>query len=476
MTAFGVLAAFAQQSPAGNFDEQAAKGNVIASVVCLDDPAQSYALYLPSHYSRDRAWPVIYAFDPFARGRTAVEVYKDAAEKYGYIVVGSNNSKNGPVTTELGAAQAVWLDTHRRFAIDRGRVYTTGLSGGARVATSVALYCVSCALAGVIAQGAGYPIMQGQKQPANDHFPYYAIVGDADLNYPEIMALRKKKDEAGAAFKVRVYPGPHQWAPPEIVEEAVEWLELKAMQAGKEKTDPGFVRRLFEKTQAEAAQAGQRGDTLNQYFAVRSLVDDFKGLEDIAAYQSQLAELKASKALKNAQHSQDREIEEQTALTATASSELAQFGAGPDAQMSPGGQVSSPDAQLGLGHHISTVMSDLRRRANSKSADHLVCARAFSQLLVQGMEAGTDALREGRVALATAYFELMTEAAPDQAWPPLALAEAQVRSGNKKAALKALELAIQRGLKHAQTLIQDPELQPLASDPAFQRMVQGLDP
>jgi hypothetical protein len=476
MTAFGVLAAFAQQSPAGNFDEQAAKGNVIASVVCLDDPAQSYALYLPSHYSRDRAWPVIYAFDPFARGRTAVEVYKDAAEKYGYIVVGSNNSKNGPATAQLGAAQAVWLDTHRRFAIDKDRVYTTGLSGGARVATSVALYCVSCAVAGVISQGAGYPIMQGQKQPANDHFNYYAIVGDADLNYPEIMALRKKKDEAGAAFKVRVYPGPHQWAPPEIVEEAVEWLELKAMQAGKEKTDAAFVRRLFEKTQAEAAQAAQRGDTLNQYFAVRSLVEDFKGLEDIAAYQSQFSELKGSKVLKNAQRNQEREIEEQTALTATASSELAQLGAGPDAQFGPGGQVSSPDSQLNFGRHISTVMSDLRRRANSKSADHLVCARAFSQLLIQGMEAGTDALREGRVALATAYFELMTEAAPDQAWPPLALAEAQVRSGNRKAALKALELAIQHGLKHAQTLTQDPELQPLASDPAFQRMVQSLNP
>jgi Tfp pilus assembly protein PilF len=121
-------------------------------------------------------------------------------------------------------------------------------------------------------------------------------------------------------------------------------------------------------------------------------------------------------------------------------------------------------------------MSDLRRRAKSSSGDHLVCARAYSQLLIQGMEAGADALRSGRISTATAYFELMTEAAPDQGWPPLALAEAQVHAGNKKAALKALEVAIQHGLKHAQSLTQDPELQPLASDPAFQRMVQGLNP
>src|SRR5205085_1091253 len=100
-------------------------------------------------YSPDRRWPILYAFDPFARGKTAVEVYKLAAEKYGYIVAASNNSKNGPVAEQLAAAQAVWLDTHRRFAIDKDRVYTTGLSGGARVATSFALYCYTCAVDGV---------------------------------------------------------------------------------------------------------------------------------------------------------------------------------------------------------------------------------------------------------------------------------------------------------------------------------------
>jgi hypothetical protein len=476
MIAFSALAAFAQQPPSSNFDEQAARGNVVPSVTCGDDPTESYALYLPPNYSRDRAWPIIYAFDPFARGKEAVEVYKDAAEKYGYIVVGSNNSKNGPSAAQLGAAQAVWLDTHRRFVINKDRVYTTGLSGGARVATMFALYCYSCAVAGVIAHGAGYPTGQNPKAPANDHFNYYAIVGDRDLNYPEIIELRKKDDEAGASFKVRVYPGPHQWAPPGIVAEAVEWLELKAIEAGKENADPAFVHRVFENTEAEAAQAGQHGDVLNQYFAVRSLVEDFKGLEDTSVFQNQLRELKNSKAFKAALRNQQREIEEQTELTAVASSELAQFGANPDLQLDPGGQVSSANAQLGLGRHISLVMADLRRRANSKGADHLVCERAFSQLYIQGMEAGTDALREGRVSQAAAYFELMTEAVPDQAWPPLMLAEAHVRAGDKKAALKAVAMAIEHGLKHAQSLTSDPELEPLASDPQFQRMVRSLNP
>ncbi len=115
-------------SPA-SFDAQMARGTIISHLACLDDPTQSYAIYLPSQYSPDKRWPILYAFDPFARGTTAVEVYQKAAEKYGYIVIGSNNSKNGPTSPQLAAAQAVWADTHRRFAIDKSRVYTTGLSG-----------------------------------------------------------------------------------------------------------------------------------------------------------------------------------------------------------------------------------------------------------------------------------------------------------------------------------------------------------
>ena len=90
------------------------------------------------------------------------------------------------------------------------------------------------------------------------------------------------------------------------------------------------------------------------------------------------------------------------------------------------------------------------------------------------MEAGQGALRENHVSLAIAYFELLSEANPDQAWPLLALAEARVRAGDKKAAVKALEQAVRRGLKSPQTLTEDPELEPLESDPAFQRIVTAL--
>src|SRR5690349_6772025 len=140
----------------GTQTESIPKGQIVERIEALSDSSQSYALYLPSNYTADRKWPVLYAFDPGARGRIPVERFKAAAEKYGWIVVGSNNSRNGPLEGAVKAWNAMQTDTHQRFAIDDERMYGTGFSGGARAAVRIAIAC-KC-LAGVMANGAGFPI------------------------------------------------------------------------------------------------------------------------------------------------------------------------------------------------------------------------------------------------------------------------------------------------------------------------------
>ena len=444
------------------FKWEKAKGTIVDPLECIDAPQQSYALYLPSSYSPDRRWPVIYAFDPNGQGERAVEAYKGAAETYGYIVAASNNSRNGPMQTGLAAAEAVWSDTHRRFSIDANRVYTTGLSGGAKAATYFALYCYTCHVAGVIAQGAGYPEVNSSIAPANDHFAYYAVIGDDDFNFPDVMALRRKKDEQGAQFKVEVYPGSHQWAPPAVVEDALAWMELKAMQSGVEKVDAEFVKKMFEQTQADEAKVEKVGDILGQYYTLRSVAWDFKGLEEVSSFESELTRVKASDAWKKANRGEQEEIDLQQSLTATASSDLAQLGA------------SEEGAQSGLADRIALEMGNLRRMEKSKGKDQIIESRAFTQILMEGTEAGLVQFQQGHYSVAATYFALMAEVAPDQPGPLVLLAEARVRMGGRKQALKALKEAARRGLKHANTLANDPELKPLASDPEFQQILRGL--
>src|SRR3954463_13010324 len=132
------------------------RGQVINKVTTLHDPAQNYALYLPSNYSPERKWPIIYVFEPDARGPLPVGLMQKEAEHYGYIVAASNISRNGPIQVSLDAAAAMWRDTHVRFAIADRRAYATGFSGGARVSVDVALNCKTC-IADVVLFGAGFP-------------------------------------------------------------------------------------------------------------------------------------------------------------------------------------------------------------------------------------------------------------------------------------------------------------------------------
>src|SRR6185503_4770057 len=136
----------------GNQQVQFPQAVIVEKVVCATNPEQSYALFLPPGYTPEKKWPILYAFDPLGRGSVPVKLFQDAAKEFGFIVVGSNNSRNGIELNDI--VETLWSDTHQRFAIDERRVYTTGFSGGARVASAIALNYRG-AVAGVIAASGG---------------------------------------------------------------------------------------------------------------------------------------------------------------------------------------------------------------------------------------------------------------------------------------------------------------------------------
>ena len=103
-----------------------------------------------------------------------VERYQAAAEQYGFVVAGSNNSRNGSQDTRA-IVTTLMRDALSRFQIDLKRVYTAGMSGGARVAMSVALSAPD--IAGVIASSAGFPDGRPRKSLA---FPLFATAGTED--------------------------------------------------------------------------------------------------------------------------------------------------------------------------------------------------------------------------------------------------------------------------------------------------------
>jgi dienelactone hydrolase len=436
-----------------------AAGKVITTVACDNDPSQSYALYLPSAYTRDRLWPIIYAFDPLARGQVPLDFYEEIAEKYGYILAGSNNSRNFSAADSERGTSAMWQDTHARFSIDPRRTYATGFSGGARAAGALAMRCPHCQIAGIIAHGAGYPAFA--KVTAGERLLYFFSVGDRDFNWPEVVSIRRQREDLGFPYRVRVFAGPHRWAPPEIFEEAVEWLQLKAMQAGTLPPDAAFLDLMFERVQKQAADAAKQGDAIAELNAYRSLVSDFASLKNISEPEKKLAALKSSAHLKQALKKEQDEISLQQSLVQ---------------QTSPKLRALSDDAQeqLALRDAISQDMRRLRDQAERPRNEDKrnLFARAFNALWAEGIETGQAALESRHFMVAQTYFELMSEVREDP-WPALLLAETRTAMGNHKQAMKDLREAVRRGL-NPETLESDRNLQPLSSDPEFQKLLAEL--
>ena len=111
------------------------RGQVVEKVAAAKVPGQSYALYLPSTYTPDRLWPVLYMLDARNNALVPIERFRAAAERFGWILVSSYNSRSDTRDDPNSAAMtAMWNDAVARFSIDGRRVYVTGFSGGARAA------------------------------------------------------------------------------------------------------------------------------------------------------------------------------------------------------------------------------------------------------------------------------------------------------------------------------------------------------
>jgi dienelactone hydrolase len=175
---------------------------------------QSYWMFAPANYTADRAWPVLYCLDPAARGRVPVERFAAAAEKAGFLVAGSDNSRNGPMPPVHEAINLMVNDTHERYSIDDSRAYVAGFSGGARVALN---WAANGQIAGVIACGAGFGPPGPPKQIP---FRIFFTTGWEDFNHDEIYRQSRELARRNVPHRFVEFEGGHDWMPAALADEA----------------------------------------------------------------------------------------------------------------------------------------------------------------------------------------------------------------------------------------------------------------
>jgi dienelactone hydrolase len=434
-------------------------GVVIEKVICKSNASQSYALYLPSNYSPTRAWAILYCFDPAARGSLPVELFKEAAEKYGYIVVGSNNSRNGPSVPLEDILQTLFTDTFARFAINEKRIYTAGFSGGARVASSIA-YRLNGKVAGVIACGAGFP--PNLLPPKSIPFVLFGIAGTDDFNFPELYRLHTDLDSLAIANRLETFDGGHAWASSALCLEAIEWMEIQAMRSGRREKDEALIADIFNKQAERARNLEVAKKSYEAYVAFDAIAKDFKGLKEIAEYEKKAAQLKETKEVKD----QIRQLGEEAAKQERESRNLQTLKAA----------IKDADAPAVALMDLRRAITDLQKRADEKtdSSGRRVARRVINGFYIYLFELSNALTQTKKYDDAATNLELASLIRPDNAGIHYRLACLYALKGQKKKALESLKKSVEKGFKDAAELTNNRELDALREEAEFKKLVEDL--
>lgn len=270
-----------------------AKGRVIDSVFCAGDSSQKYSIYLPTKYDTSKKWPIIYFFDPHGVGNLPIELYKGLAEKYGFIIAGTYNSKNGlQWENSQKAAEELMKDTWMRLSLDNTRLYTAGFSGGAKVASLVAI--TDGGISGVIACGGGFP---EEHPPIKQPFSFISFVGNKDFNNMPVRQLDKMLDSTNIPHQLIVFNGKHQWPPVSYMEQAFQWLDVDAMRNNSIPKNDSIIQSIKLTILKEAQYWQKIGDVAQEYYAYKKLLNFLRDLDDVGKYATILQNLENSDKL-----------------------------------------------------------------------------------------------------------------------------------------------------------------------------------
>ncbi|MDO5977607.1 TPR end-of-group domain-containing protein [Flavivirga spongiicola] len=279
----------------------------IIDSIKVKNTGDTFALYLPTEFNKLESSAIVFIFEPAARGKVGIQPFIEAAEKHNYILICSNNCRNGPFDENLKRIDDLFVTVFGIFNINQDQIYTAGFSGGSRLATAVAV--LTKQIQGIIGCGAGFPSNRS-RVPTIDTFSYAGLVGDEDMNYQEMFTVKDWYSKFNIDNELFTYSGNHSWPPSNQILKAFDWLELQAYKKGIKSTDNLFVKEAFDSNYISAKLLENNNQielavweyeriirNYSRHFKLDSLVLKTKTLKKSKKYKSDTKKREAIKRL-----------------------------------------------------------------------------------------------------------------------------------------------------------------------------------
>lgn len=432
-------------------------GEMIENRPSLADPTAKYTLYIPQKAAGDSPAPVLLVFDPRGRATMAAELFREAADRHGWILVSSNDTRSdGPWEPNQKAIDALWPEIHR-YRIDERRIYATGFSGGAIVSWFLAQSTGE--IAGIIAVGGRLPPEIPSKTISFSHF---GVAGAWDFNYDEMKGLDELVAKRGRPHRLEIFQGPHTWFDPPLASEAVTWMELQAMREGRRPVDAAVVAEAWSHDVAVARELETDGKVLDAGRRWQAIERTFEGLREVSTAREAANRLARSEAFREALKAEERA--DARALRYDREI-LPRLGAAFAAGAVPSYEKLVRDLEI----------ERLEATVERGGAEGIAAKRTLFELTTQtsfyiyrelvAAERWRDAETALRVAVRTA---------PQAPHIRYNLACAEALQGNVEAALESLDAAVALGFADSALLRTDPDLASLRAKPEAAARLDAL--
>jgi hypothetical protein len=298
----------------------------------------------------------------------------------------------------LRAGLAMMRDVLDRFAVDERRLYATGFSGGARVASALA-QMQKGRIAGVIGCAAGFP--EEENPTAQTSFAFCGTVGNEDYNWVEMNRLDRTLASLGKPHRLLRFSGGHTWPPKDVAMAAVEWLELQAMKAGTRPRDAALIEGWLQRDLSRAKDEEHRGNLYEAWLCYSDLATTLRGLVDVQPFGTRAAALQNQEVVKK-QISRERKAED---LEVIQRMEIARYV----------GQMSDTEQLADAARNLYALINVLKRneqRARTPS-ERLLARRLIEHANITAYYAGQPLFDSGEYHSALHYFQIQAAIHPE---------------------------------------------------------------
>ncbi|HLK30174.1 MAG TPA: hypothetical protein VKT28_16450 [Puia sp.] len=408
-------------------------GKLIKNISCKSDVSQSYALYIPVTKS-NQPLPVIYFFDPHASGIFPLSKYQSLADKFGFILIGSNNSKNG---NDYSIAENIWqhlfADTKTRINIDASRIYVCGFSGGAKVAGYLAL--THPEIKSVIANSAALP---DGTAAGNFYFSFTGLAGDGDMNMTNVVSFCNDLDKTNTRHRIILFNGKHEWAPETAMNIAFEGLLLDAMRNKQIPSDNHFIKNYISESKKRIDEFISANSLIKADDECKLSMSMLDGLtQEINFFKQKQTSIAANPVFqKQQQHAQD--------LFATEEKTKA---------------IYQQEFQNGDINYWKNTIADLNEKAKAKTDEGAMYNRLLAYLSLAFYSISNQFIHSNQNDGAEYFVTLYKLADPmnSEAWYFSAIINA--RKNDSKATEDDLLKAVENGFNDKDRMLQQPEFQ-----------------